>query len=133
MVGGRGNALVAVTVLRYGMPSASPDRRGLDARFGRDTAAVLHNGATVIGGDYWRVWPAVFHANLALARTHTHARVFGLALRSEETDELWKSVRETDRGWRPDDPSIQTVADEHGIAVTLLAHLPEITLYTTQP
>jgi hypothetical protein len=126
-------ALVAVTVLRYGMPSLGRIERGLDARFGRDTAAVLHSGATVIGGDYWRVWPAVFHANLALARTHTHARVFGLALRSEETDDLWKrSGKQIVAGW-PDDPSIQTVADEHGIAVTLLAHLPEITLYTTQP
>ncbi len=45
-----------------------------------------------IGGDYWRVWPAVFHANLTLVRTHAHARVFGLAYRSEETDPLWQSA-----------------------------------------
>jgi len=127
-------ALAAVSIVGYGSPSVGRIERGFDDRFGRQTAAVLRSGATVIAGDYWRVWPAVFHANLTLARTHVHARVFGLALRSEETDRLWKSAGETVliAGWS-DDRSLEGVAAEHGIAITPLAHLPEIDLYTGQP
>lgn len=55
-------ALAAVAIIRYGMPSLGRIERRLDDRFGRQTAAVLRSGATVIAGDYWRVWPAVFHA-----------------------------------------------------------------------
>jgi hypothetical protein len=127
-------ALAAVSIVGYGSPSVGRIERGFDDRFGRQTAAVLRSGATVIAGDYWRVWPAVFHANLTLARTHVHARVFGLALRSEETDRLWKSAGETVliAGWS-DDRSLEGVAAEHGIAITPLAHLPEIDLFTGQP
>jgi hypothetical protein len=127
-------ALIAIATIRYGAPSPGRVARGLDDRFGRQTAAVLHNGATVIAGDYWRVWPAVFHANLSLARTHTHARVFGLAYRSEATDPLWKNNGRPVllAGW-PDDPSVAAVAGEHGVAVTLRTHLPELDLYTGQP
>jgi hypothetical protein len=127
-------ALSAVAIVRYGSPSASRIERRFDDRFGRETAAVLRSGATVIGGDYWRVWPAVFHVNLVLARTHVHARVFGLAIRSEETDALWKSAgrQVLIAGWS-DDRSFEAVAAEHGISTTLLAHLPDIELYTGQP
>ena len=107
-----------------------PHRTRVRRSLRRQTAAVLRSGATVIAGDYWRVWPAVFHANLTLARTHVHARVFGLALRSEETDQLWKSEGQKVliAGWS-DDRSLEGVAAEHGIAITPLGHLPEIDLY----
>ena len=58
-------AWAAVVVVRYGTPSLARVERDIDSRFGRQTAAVLRSGATVVAGDYWRVWPAVFHANLA--------------------------------------------------------------------
>jgi hypothetical protein len=127
-------ALAAVTIVGYGTPSFGRVDRGVDDRFGRQTAAVLHSGATVIGGDYWRVWPAVFHANLALARAHAKARVFGLAYRSEATDPLWQRAgrQVLIAGW-PDDRSFGAVAAEHGLAVTPFAHLPDIDLYRGQP
>jgi hypothetical protein len=123
-------ACATVTLVRYGTPSLARVERDVDRRFGGKTAAVIHSGATVVGGDYWRVWPAVFHANLALARTHTHARVFGLAYRSEETDPLWQRAGQSILiAGSPDDPSVEAVAGEHGVAATLQAHLPEIDLY----
>ena len=127
-------ALAAIAIFRYGSPSVGRIERGFDDRFGRQTAAVLRSGATVIAGDYWRVWPAVFHVNLTLAKTHVHARVFGLAYRSEETDPLWKSAARQIlvAGW-PDDRTVAAVAAQHGVAVTLLTHLPDIDLYTGQP
>jgi hypothetical protein len=123
-------AWAAVTIVRYGMPSLARVEGDIDARFGARTASVLHSGATVMAGDYWRVWPAVFHANLALARTHAQARVFGLAYRSEETDPLWQRAGQSILiAGAPDDPSVEAVAGEHGVAVTLQTHLPEIDLY----
>lgn len=123
--------LTAVAMVDYGAPSLDRVNSGLDDRFGRQSGAILHAGATVIGGDYWRVWPAVFHANLALARTHTRTRVFGLAYRSEETDRLWKNAggQVLIAAW-PDDRSIGMVADEHGITITPPTHRGEIDLYT---
>ena len=127
-------ALTAVAIVRYGSPSVSRIEHQFDDRFGRQTDAVLRSGATVIGGDYWRVWPAVFHVNLTLARTHVHARVFGLALRSEETDPLWRRAGQSVLiAGSPDDPSVVAVAREHGVAATLQTRLPEIDLYTGQP
>jgi hypothetical protein len=126
--------LVIVAVVGYGMPSLARVERGFDERFGRQTAAILRSGATVVAGDYWRVWPAVFHANLALARSHAHARVFGLTYRSEETDPLWKIAgREVLIAGSPGDPSVDAVAREHGVATKLLTHSPEIDLYSGQP
>jgi hypothetical protein len=119
-----------VVVVRYGTPSLAKVERDIDTRFGGKTAAILRSGATVVGGDYWRVWPAVFHANLALFRTHGHARIFGLAYRSEETDPLWQRAGQPIlMAGSPDDPTVEAVAGEHGIAATLQTHLPEIDLY----
>jgi hypothetical protein len=123
-------AWAAAVVMRYGTPSLARVERDIDARFGAKTAAVLHSGATVVAGDYWRVWPAVFHANLALARMHQHARVFGLAYRSEETDPLWQRAGESILiAGSPDDPTVEAVANGHGVAAALQTHLPEIDLY----
>lgn len=126
--------LAAVAIVRYGTPSLGRVEHGIDERFGGQTAAVLRSGATVIAGDYWHVWPAVFHANLALARARSHAQVFGLAYRSEATDALWKAAgRPVLIAASPGDASVGPIADEHGIAVTLLQHLPAIDLYTGRP
>jgi hypothetical protein len=123
-------AWVAVVVAGYGMPSLARVERDIDSRFGGKTAAVLHSGATVVAGDYWRVWPVVFHANLALSRTHAQTRIFGLAYRSEETDPLWQRPGPSILiAGSPDDPSVAAVADEHGVVATLQTHLPEIDLY----
>jgi hypothetical protein len=126
--------LALVVVVRYGMPSPSHIERRLDDRFGAQTAEVLRSGATVIAGDYWRVWPAVFDANLALSRAHSPSHVFGLAYRSEETDPMWMTAgRQILIAAAPDDASVGAVAEQHGIAITLLRHLTVIDLYTGQP
>jgi hypothetical protein len=123
-------AWAAVAVVRYGTPSLARVERDIDGRFGAKTAAVLHSGATVVSGDYWRVWPAVFHANLALFRTHAHARVFGLAYRSEETDALWQRAGQSVLiAGSSDDQMVEVVAGEHGIVAALQTRLPEIDLY----
>ena len=127
-------ALSATTVARYGMPSLGRVERSIDERFGGLTASVLHSGATVIAGDYWRVWPAVFHANLELARTHRPGRIFGLAFRSEATDVLWKIPgRPVLIAGATGDPSVTAVAEEHGVAATLHERQTMIDLYAGRP
>jgi hypothetical protein len=126
--------LLVVVIVGYGTPSLGRIERRLNDRFGVQTAAVLRSGATVIAGDYWRVWPAVFHANLTLARARAHSRVFGLAYRSEETDPLWKTAgRQVLIAASPDDPSIGPVAEKHGVAIKPLTHLQAIDLYAGRP
>src|SRR4051812_21778547 len=124
-------SLIAAACVGYGTPSLARVERGIDERFGGRTAAVLRSGATVIGGDYWGVWPAVFHANLTLARSHSHARIFGLASRSAETERLWKVAgRQVLIAAGAGDATVGAIAEEHGIAVTLLERLPTIDLYS---
>ena len=126
--------MIAVALVHSGRPSLGRLERDLDTRFGAQTPAILKSGATVIAGDYWRVWPAVFHANLTLAHAHSRVQVFGLTARSEATDALWRVP-----GQRvliaaaAGDASAGPIADGHGVTVTLLEHRETIDLYTGQP
>lgn len=56
------------------------------------TDEVLSARCTHIAGDYWRVWPAVFRANLALYERGEQRVVWGLTLRSLPTSRFWKAV-----------------------------------------
>jgi hypothetical protein len=112
---GRGRWLMGVTValglftaatVRYGTPSPERPRRELDALAGRWTAELIAARADAVGGDYWTVWPVVFHMNLTRRETGD-SRVFcGIVLRGGELlhrryhqDELRVAVpnNETDR------------------------------------
>jgi hypothetical protein len=87
-------ALTIAAVASYGVPSVGRLRRTIDREFGAMTPYVENTGATVIVGDYWTVWPAVFHANLAsYGRPGRHV-VFGLSYRSDATNPLWWSLVE---------------------------------------
>lgn len=56
------------------------------------TDEVLSARCTHIAGNYWRVWPAVFRANLALYEQGKRRVIWGLTLRSAPTSEFWKAV-----------------------------------------
>lgn len=56
------------------------------------TEEVLAARCTHIAGNYWRVWPAVFRANLALYERGEERIIWGLTLRSSPTSALWKAV-----------------------------------------
>ena len=53
---------------------------------------MLEQHCTHVTGDYYRVWPAVFHANLALVERGTEATVWGIAQRSLPTADRWTQV-----------------------------------------
>ncbi|HJX26779.1 MAG TPA: hypothetical protein VJ885_02615, partial [Thermoanaerobaculia bacterium] len=82
-------ALLPITFLRYGPPSPTGARQALDAGLGRHSAEIIASGGTHVIGNFWRVWPAVFHANLALFERGESRRVWGLTFRSLPTRALW--------------------------------------------
>jgi hypothetical protein len=115
--------LTITALLQSGTPSLSRLSRSIDTRFSRLTPIVIASGATAIAGDYWTVWPSVFHANLTISRSGSRRRVFGLTYRSDATDPLWQvaGARFTVVG-APDDASVAAVAARHDVSLILREH-----------
>jgi hypothetical protein len=126
-------ALVIACLAVYPMPSLARVTKTVDDRFGRLTSAVITSGVTAIAGDYWTVWPAVFHANVALSRSKSNRHVFGLTFRSEQTDPVWRSQPRLFVAGAPADRSVVVTAEEHRVHLTLVEHQPAIDLFAGQP
>ncbi len=126
-------ALCASTVATFGVPSWQRLNDGLDARFGALTPEVVHSHVDVIAGEYWSVWPAVFHANLESYRAGRSTAVFGLTYRSEATNGLWtpKQTR-TIVGARPSDDDAAKYANRAGIELVPLEHRPTLDLFAAR-
>jgi hypothetical protein len=77
--------LLIAAVYSYGFPSSGTVRSDIDQRFGTATQEILDAQADLVAGDYWKVWPAVFHANLVLYERGKHKTIFGLTNRSLPT------------------------------------------------
>lgn len=77
-------ALLLVTALRYGQPSVARARAALDT-FGETQAS----GATHLMGDYFRTWPAAFHANVVRWERGERTPLWVISLRSGPTRHLW--------------------------------------------
>ena len=77
----------ALTV--YGRPSVRVVRAEIDNKFGSMTDDILASRAELIAGDYWKVWPAVFHANLVLYERGEHRVIYGVSERGSGTSRLW--------------------------------------------
>ncbi len=80
----------------YGAPSLKRLRKNMDRTIGVLTPDMMAADATVLAGDYWTVWPAVFHANMVLYERTGHVGVFGLTYRSNQTNEMWLKRMKTD-------------------------------------
>jgi hypothetical protein len=78
-------------------PSFARVRAMVDQQFGRWTAAVIDNHCTHVGPDYWDVWETAFHANLTLYESGSQQVVWGIALRSEVTRDLWPGLLHSGR------------------------------------
>jgi hypothetical protein len=81
--------LVLVTALSYGTPSPARARAALD-RFGTHTDEILASGSTHLVGDYFRTWPAAFHANVVRWERGETTPVWVISLRSGPTEPLWR-------------------------------------------
>ncbi len=126
-------ALVTLTIANYGRPSLAALRLSLDRKFGTMTPEVLTSGATVIGGDYWTVWPAVFHANLALYRQDRRSTIYGLAFRSEMTNPRW-TTRTTDIrvAAAPGDRTVEGWMNTIPLSIERVEHRSTLDLFITR-
>ena len=89
-------ALISAGSWSYGIPSIAGVRRDLDDKFGAMTEDLLAARASGLAGNYWTVWPAVFHANLALRDRGDPRMVWGLSFRSQQSFERWRDAIDDD-------------------------------------
>ena len=80
----------------YGIPSLRRVRADID-RLSVLTPDVLATGCTHIAGNYWTVWPAIFHANLALYERGESRTVWGVTLGGQPTSMLWRTIPQEQR------------------------------------
>ena len=77
--------LILASVVRDGLPSPAGVRAGFDRRYGAMTTDLLGAGCTHMAGNYWTVWPAVFHANLVLHDRGEGRQLWGVTFRGFPT------------------------------------------------
>jgi len=76
-------------LVTQGLPSAARARADLDGVAGRWTEDVLAARCGLVAGDYWTVWPAVWHVALTSRERGLPRPVYGLTHRSNPTVPLW--------------------------------------------
>lgn len=81
--------LVVTTFVGYGWPSVRKVRRALDESCGRYSPDIVAHHVTHFAGSYWRVWPAVFHANLQFYESGSPRRLWGITTRAGSSRPLW--------------------------------------------
>lgn len=132
---------MAVAAGQYGLPSLATVRGDLDACLGQDSPAVLASGCTHLAGDYWKVWPAVYHATLVRREQGDPAPLWGLAMRSLPTCDQWTALPGEqmriavlgsdsglgDRCWRDYLPELE--AEDHANDLTIYRPTPLGTIW----
>ena len=95
-------ALIPVAALAAaGPPSLARLRGDLDAVAGRLTNDVLAARCDVLVGEYWTVWPTVWHAALVLHERGEARRLYGLTHRATPSAAVWWDRRGEVRLCRP--------------------------------
>jgi hypothetical protein len=92
-------ALPLAALAAGGGPSLARVRADLDAVAGRSTEDVLAAGCQLVAGDYWSVWPAVWHAALVARERGLRdpagdgpRRIWGVSHRATPTVAQWKGL-----------------------------------------
>lgn len=80
----------AAAVLAYGPPSLARVRAHLDAKLGTWTEDVLAARCDLVAGDYWSVWPAVWHSAW-VARQRGLPEPYGMTHRANPTVGFWSA------------------------------------------
>jgi hypothetical protein len=74
------------------VPSVQDLRVLLDRSLGTCTQDVISARCTHIAGNYWQVWPAVYHTNLVLRDKGESRMVWGLSGRCEPSRFIWEKL-----------------------------------------
>jgi hypothetical protein len=86
--------LLLAAFINFHSPSIKKVRSDLLHTYGLGgrTDDVLAARCTHVAGDYWKVWPTVFHANLLLREQGESRTVWGITLRGEPTHGKWQHM-----------------------------------------
>jgi hypothetical protein len=84
--------LFLAALTSFHLPSVKRVHKDLDGTIGMRTADILEARCTHVAGDYWKVWPAVFHANLVLREKGEKGTVWGITLRGWPTRSQWQHL-----------------------------------------
>jgi hypothetical protein len=82
-------ALFAGATSRYGFPSPDRPRRDIEARTSELTAELLAADVDAIGGEYWVVWPAVYHVNMVRREAGDDRMMYGVSDRGRVLLQQW--------------------------------------------
>lgn len=82
-------AVVGVAIVSHGWPSLDKARTYIDEAMGGATRQVVEARCTHVAGNYWKVWPAVYHANLVLHERGEGRVVWGVTYRCGPTLPEW--------------------------------------------
>jgi hypothetical protein len=106
-------ALVVATAVHYGAPSIRTSSAAVEKSIGELTSDVVAADCGVLIGDYWKVWPAVFH----LRASRPDRTLYGIAIRAEDDSALIRrAVAAGRRLCSPaDDPEVPRLAREWGL------------------
>jgi len=85
-------AMVALAAIVHGPVSPRIVRSEIDALAGRYTDDLFAADCTHVTGDYWHVWPAMFHANLRLTDERSPKRIWAIAQRCRPTEKYWRQI-----------------------------------------
>lgn len=75
--------LLSAAYVSYGTPSLARVHTDLEEACGPYTPDIVAAGCTHVAGDYWKIWPAVFHANMVLHERGEARVVWGVSFRSQ--------------------------------------------------
>jgi hypothetical protein len=85
-------AVPLAALLTWGWPSPAGVRADLDRVAGALTEDVRTAGCQLIAGDYWSVWPAVWHARLVAYQRGDGVAPWGVTHRTGATVLQWKGI-----------------------------------------
>ncbi|MBF5045590.1 hypothetical protein FGE12_24495 [Aggregicoccus sp. 17bor-14] len=85
-------ALAGMLYLRFGPPSYAEVYRTLDTSLGGYSDELTRNHATHMLGDYFLVWPTVFHINWKRYESGDPTPFWGLTHRSQSNRNRWRGL-----------------------------------------
>jgi hypothetical protein len=85
-------SLLLAAVFSFQWPSVNKVHQELDRTIGARTNDILAAHCTHVAGDYWKVWPSVFHANLVLHDQGDKRTIWGITFRTEPTRPQWQHL-----------------------------------------
>jgi hypothetical protein len=85
-------AVISAAVVTYGPPSLATVRHEVDVSCGQYSDDIRSAKCTLVVGSYWKVWPAVFHANLVAFEQGESQFVWGEAQRATVARDLWNRL-----------------------------------------